>query len=555
MLRELKVSDYAIIDDLAVTFDPGLNVLTGETGAGKSIIVGALSFTLGERVSEDVIRKGESVCRVEAKFGPPRADGSEITISREIGRDGRSRCAANGKAITLSALRELGTSLVDFHGQHEHQVILSVASHIDFLDDFGGLDGLRGDLSGKRRRLMEVIARAAALRQDIEDVRSKEDFIRQEVREIEALGLKANEDTQIENEIALLQNAEKIMQAGTDATEALYDGEDAAIKLISRARLAVEKLAPYGRDFDALGESLDQGLMIVKEVAESLRDALGKIDLDASRLDHLRERAAAIDRIKRKFGRSVDEVLAHLESLKTGLANREDLEVEVGRLEAEGKDLAAEVVSQAARLSRKRKSVAEKFERLVEAELKSLGMGGGGFKVVFEALEEGAGTAIGGSDPVIVGDKGSDAVEFFIRTNKGEDFLPLRRIASGGEISRVMLALKRILAEVDRVGTLVFDEIDAGIGGSIAAVVADKLREVARARQVICITHLPQIAAAADAHLAVDKATSGGRTVTEVVEVRGDGRIQELARMLAGSKPTKSAVAHAEEMLKRSSAK
>jgi DNA repair protein RecN (Recombination protein N) len=556
MLRQLRVTDYAIIDDLALRFDPGLNIFTGETGAGKSIIVGALSFTLGERVSEDVIRKGEAACRVEAVFDlaarGSKTGAEQITLSREIARDGRSKCVANGKSISLTALRELGNSLVDFHGQHEHQVILNVASHIDFLDDFGGLDAARSDLAAKRRAFMETCKGLTTLRQQIDDVRTKEDFIRHEIKEIEGLDLKANEDAQIEEETNLMQNAEKIIQAGSEATEVLYDGEDAAIKLLSRGRLLLEKLAPYSRDFASLGESLDQAHMIVKEVAESLRDALARIDLDASRLEYLRERGAAIDRIKRKFGKSVDEVLAHLTGLKAGLANREELEAEVARLEAERTRLAGEVVAQAMALSRKRKAIAERFERLVEAELKSLGMVGGGFKVVFENLEDGEPVADGSGEPAMVGDKGIDAVEFFIRTNKGEDLLPLRRIASGGEISRVMLGLKRILAEVDRVGTLVFDEIDSGIGGSVAAVVAAKLREVAKTRQVICITHLPQIAAAADLHLAVDKGTSGGRTVTEVVEVEGEGRVQELARMLAGTKPSKSAVAHAEEMLKRS---
>ncbi|HVP58299.1 MAG TPA: DNA repair protein RecN [bacterium] len=558
MLRELRVTDYAIIDKLAVHFDPGLNILTGETGAGKSIIVGALSFALGERVSEDVIRKGAAACRVEAVFdlsqSKPRSGDAQVTIAREISRDGRSKCSASGKSISLTALRELGNDLVDFHGQHEHQVILNVASHIDFLDDFGGLHAARNELAAKRRCFLEASRRLASLRGQIDELRTKEDFIRHEIEEIETLGLKANEDAQIEQDIKVLANAEKIIQVGSEATEMLYDSEDAAIKLVSRARLLLEKLAPYSADFASLGESLDQAHMIVKEVGESLRDSLGRIDLDASRLEYLRERGAAIERVKRKFGKSVDEVLAHLKGLKAGLANRDDLEAEVKRLDAERARLAREVVVEATALSRKRKTIAERFQKLVETELKSLGMEGGAFRVVFELLEDGEPIAAG-DEPIVVGEKGIDTAEFFIRTNKGEDLLPLRRIASGGEISRVMLALKRVLAEVDRVGALVFDEIDAGIGGSIASVVAAKLREVANARQVICITHLPQIAAAADLHLAVDKATSGGRTVTEVTEVEGEGRVRELARMLAGSKPSRSAVAHAEEMLKRSASR
>jgi DNA repair protein RecN (Recombination protein N) len=245
-------------------------------------------------------------------------------------------------------------------------------------------------------------------------------------------------------------------------------------------------------------------------------------------------------------------VLAYLKQLKAGLENKDELEAEVCRLEVERARLASELVALAGELSRKRKAVAARFEKMVESELRSLGMEGGAFKVVFERVEDGDQITAKEGAGVIIGDKGIDDVEFFIRTNRGEDLLPLRRIASGGEISRVMLALKSILAGVDRVGTLVFDEIDSGIGGSIADVVAAKLHEVSKSRQVICITHLPQIAAAAEMHLAVGKASSRGRTVTTVVEARGEERVKELARMLAGSNPPKSAVVHAEEMLKRS---
>jgi DNA repair protein RecN (Recombination protein N) len=477
---------------------------------------------------------------------------TELVLSREIARDGKSKCALNGKALSLASLREIGNLLVDFHGQHEHQLILNVASHIDFLDDFGKLDSLRGEVAGKRRVLIETDKRMAALARRIEDVTSKQDFIKHEIKEIESLALMENEDTEIEEEISILENAEKIIQAGSEAAEILYDGDDAALKLISRARALLGKIGPYSRGLESLGENLDQADLIVKEVARALRDSLARIDLDASRLEYLRERSMAVDRIKRKFGKGVAEVLAHLKELKASLENREDLVAEVGRLAAERSLAASELVALAEDLSKQRKAVAARFEKLVETELKSLGMEGGGFRVTFENLENGDRVETKSGKTAILGEKGIDDVEFFIRTNKGEDLLPLRRIASGGEISRVMLALKRILADADRVGTLVFDEIDAGIGGGIADVVADKLHEVAKSKQVICITHLPQIAAAAELHLAVGKASTGGRTVTQVIEVEGTDRVRELARMLAGTKPPRTAVVHAEEMLKRS---
>lgn len=565
MLTELRAKDYAIIDDLAVRFVPGLTVLTGETGAGKSIIVGALSFALGERVSEDVIRKGRDLCRVEACFHlgssartrpaiPEDLVGPEetaIAVSREIGRDSRSRCAVNGRAVSLTSLREIGKRLVDFHGQHEHQVILDVASHIDFLDDFGDLRPLRNQVAESRRAFIDVNKKIGLLGQRIEDVTSKRDFIKFEIGEIEGLNLKESEDANIEDEIGLLENAEKILQAGGEASGALYDGDEAALKTIARARQLLEKLSAYSRSFSALGENLDQAQAIVKEVAESLRDSLGRIDLDASRLEYLRERSRAIDRIKRKYGKSVAEVLAHLKELKASLENREELEAEIARLEAERDSTAPRLLALARRLSELRKATAARFEKLIEAELKSLGMEGGAFKVVFETLEDGEPVSAGKGESVAVSETGTDGVEFFLRTNKGEDLMPLRRIASGGEVSRVMLALKRVLADVDRVGTLVFDEIDSGIGGTIADVVASKLRQVSASRQVICITHLAQIAAAADLHLAVDKDEIKGRTVTRIDQVSGEGQVKEIVRMLAGAKAPKAAWVHAQEMLKR----
>jgi DNA repair protein RecN (Recombination protein N) len=564
MLRQLAITDYAIIDRLSVNFAPGLNVLSGETGAGKSIVVGALSFALGEKVSSDVIRKGGSACRVEAAFDlggagphlrelrPDLFEGTaEVAVLREITRDGKSRCAVKGKQVSLTALRDLGNLLVDFHGQHEHQAILNAASHLDFLDDFGGLHPLREKTSGARRRLAEIDRRLKSLRDRVANLTDQQDFIRREIAEIESLGLKPGEDQEIEQEISLLENAEKIIQAGTEAGDALYDGDEAAVRAVARARQLIEKIAPYWRQVASLGESLDQAQVIIKEVAESLRDTLARIDLDASRLEYLRERAAAVERIKRRFGKSVGEVLVHLEELRGSLGSREDMEAEAAALETERGAVSRDLARLAGDLSARRKKMTGRLEGLLDKELATLGMAGGAFRVVLEPVEDGYPVEGADGPPLLVGERGADDAEFFIRTNKGEDLLPLRRIASGGEVSRVMLALKRILADADRVGTLVFDEIDSGIGGTIADVVADKLKDVSSKRQVICITHLPQIAAAAGFHLAVVKSTAAGRTVTRIAQVQGQERVRELARMLAGSKAPRTALVHAEEMLKR----
>ena len=566
MLLELKVNDYAIIDSISVNLGPGLNVLTGETGAGKSIIVGALSFALGERTSDDVIRKGADTCCVEAVFGLTegllqekhrqggivRPGETQLTVRRELRSGGRSKCSVNGRQISLTGLRDLGDRLVDFHGQHEHQLLLHPSNHVDFLDGFGKLTGAKTILAEKRKTFLDTSRRIRSLEEDIDRIRSQEDFIRFEIDELERHNLKAGEDERIESEIAILEHAEKILAAGLEALDALYDGDDAAIRSLSKARAVLGKITSFSKEIGGLAENLDEAGAIIKDVGESLRDHLGRIDLDPRHLEELRERQAVIERMKRKYGETLSEVLEHLDRLKTGLENRGDLEQELARLQEERGALEAETYSLAVDLSRKRKTTARGFQDLVATELRSLGLPGGAFRVVFEDLDEGDPIHAPDGGVIKIGETGIDSVEFFVRTNAGEDLMPLRRIASGGEVSRVMLALKKILADVDEVNTLVFDEIDSGIGGSMADVVARKLCEVAQKRQVICITHLAQIAAPGDHHLAVGKSTVGGRTVTEVSEISGEVRVREIARMIGGRKPLRSAMVHAEEILKRS---
>lgn len=565
MLIELRVRDFAIIDDISIRLDPGLNVLTGETGAGKSIIVGALSFLLGDKVSDGVIRKGSDTCRVEALLKLPAAwsagageggsdgpaAGDQVPLARELNRGGRSRAWLGGKPITLARLRKLGDMLVDFHGQHEHQLLLQPRFHIDFLDGFGHLYPLREKLDEKRQDLLMVLKRIGDLEKEIEYIASKEDFIRFEIDEIEKLNLKPGEDESIEQEAGLLEHAEKIIEAGEGAMDAIYDGDDAAVRQISIAGGLLERIACYSEDLASLAESLEEAHMIIKDVAESLRDRLSGIDLDPGRLEGLRDRRVALDRIKRKHGRTIEEVLEHLARLKQGVDNRDELLLELAELKAGYGKVEAQLAGLALDLSGKRKKAAARFERLIQSELATLGIEGGGFQVIFEEVEDGEEVKDPSGRSFRVGAQGMDAAEFFVRTNKGEDMLPLRRIASGGEISRVMLSLKRILADIDQVDTMVFDEIDSGIGGDMADVVGAKLREVARSRQVVCITHLPQIAAPADLHLAVEKASVEGRTVTRVELVDGEDRVLEIARMIGGGDARESARHHAREILKR----
>jgi DNA repair protein RecN (Recombination protein N) len=523
---------------------------------------------LGERASDEVIRKGQEKCRVEVAFklgeeglakvksALPDVDvGGMLRLEREISRGGRSKSALDGNRVPLTLVRELGDLLVDFHGQHEHQRLLDAGSHIDFLDAFARLTPLTDELRGRRQRLAEITRRVNNLEEEIASVEKQEDFIRFEVSQIERMDLKPGEDEEIEQEIALLAHAEKIMEAGTVAMDALYDGDDAAVPNLSRAAVQLARIENFSEDLAGLAEDLRQTQLQIREIAETLRDFLSKIDLDPDRLESLRDRQATLDRLKRKYGKSLEDVIEHLKRLRQGLDNKEDRDVALADLKVERERMVAELAAVALELSRKRRDASKRFEKRVVPALRTLGLEDGDFKIVFEDLEDGEELVDAEGCKHLVGENGLDAVEFFVRTNKGEDLLPLRRIASGGEISRVMLALKSVLADVDRVDTMVFDEIDSGIGGSMADVVGVKLKEVACSRQVICITHLAQIAAPADLHLAVGKRSAGGRTTTEVQMVEGDARIAELARMIGGRKAPDVARRHAEEILKRAVAK
>jgi DNA repair protein RecN (Recombination protein N) len=569
MLRNLTVQGYAIIDEVSIDLDPGLNILTGETGAGKSIILGTLGFVLGDRVSDDVIGRRSDSCRVEARFDlagagavgkrlaraglidKGAASSGRLDVVRELSRGGRSRCRVNGETVSVKNLKALGDVLVDFHGQHEHQLLLRPERHVDFLDAFGALGDLRDGVGALRREFIDLARRMRQLEDDIDQAETRRDLTRFEIEELERLKLVEGEDEKLEADLNVLEHAEKIMELGATVIDLAYDSDEAAVHLIARARDALEKLAAFKPEVEPLLESLDGADVAIREVAEELRSHISRIDLEGADLDAMRDRLAHIERVKRKYGESVAELIARLERLKRSLDNREEMQALLEDMRLERAEKGRQLAEAALDLSSRRRKAAAGFEKLVEKEIRSLGIEGGSFKVVFDAAEDGEEVEAPGGGPVRVGDLGMDEVEFFVRTNPGENLLPLSRIASGGEISRVMLALKSILADVDEVGTLVFDEIDAGIGGGTADTVAVKLRQVADRRQVICITHLPQIAVAGNLHLKVDKASGAGGTTATVAAVEGKHRIDEVARMIDGRKPSASAVTHAEQILKK----
>lgn len=563
MLKRLRVKNYAIIEDLQLEFDPGFNVFTGETGAGKSIIIGALGFAIGERVTEDIVRKDEDSAVVEAEFEvSPRvlvsipnlgfpSTTSEISIRREMARNGRSRFFVNGQSSTISEIRTLGGFLVDFHGQHEHQQILNTSTHVLLLDAFANLDQIRERVRELRTQARDLRKKLASLELQHQQFLRDEPLVRRDMEEIERLNLKEAEDADLEAEIRLHENKEKIVCAARKAIDDLYESQQSALSRIYSALDSINHLSQYVDECKELSSELEQSIAIVKEVAQFLQKKLSHVDLDEGMLERMRERLATIERLKRRHGKSIGELIDYAKRLRSTIEAKPDLEVEIDQTRKSIQKTESDLLKVALDLRAKRKASAKKFESQIKQEMRRLGIESADFKVFFDQIDDGKVVVESVDGRVVIEESGADYVEFFIKTNPEEDFHALRRIASGGEISRIMLAIKKILAGADQVETVVFDEIDIGIGGGLAEVVGKSLKDLAGRRQVISITHLAQIAAMAEKHFVVTKTVQGNRTVTKAGVISGERRVEEIARMIGGRKPPTSAVAHAKELLRK----
>lgn len=550
MLIELRIRDYAVIDELRLELGPGLTVLTGETGAGKSIVVGALSLLLGERASAEVVRDGASRARVEAVFdvaGRPEVEdalrplGLEapdglLILVREVAAEGRNRAWINGSPATAGTVGELGRLLVDLHGQHEHQTLLRPDEQRWILDAYAGASGaaegvrrLHREATLLRQRLEELEAR----RRELE---SRADFLRFQWQEIHEAGAEPGEDQLLEEEVRRLEHAEELLQGAQEVAEGLYGGESAVSDRLAALRDGLRTLARVDPGLVADAALLEQAYHEVVEVGRRLERYAASVELDPARLEEVRARLDRLFRLKRKYGPGLEEVVA------TGAALREELDQLEGAGESR-QQLSGELDATlerlrdgAAGLSRVRREAATRLSTEVQSLLPDLGMRGAVIQVHLDPLPD-------------VGAGGAERVEFLASLNAGFDPRPLGRIASGGELSRVMLALKSILARVDRVPTLVFDEIDAGVGGAAAVGLAGKLREVAGHHQVLVITHLPQVASRAHRHLLVEKVPRGGLTATDLRPLEGEERVLEVARMLGGDPESRTSREHARELL------
>jgi DNA repair protein RecN (Recombination protein N) len=553
MLQELRIRNFAIIDELDLSFSKGFNILTGETGAGKSIILNAVQLLLGDRASEELIRTSEEEASVEALFDisenrdvkgrvqekGQRLSGAEeagsLLVRRVILRSGRGRAFINGNLATLGMLSEIGEDLLSIYGQHEHQSLQRVDTHIDILDEFGELMGLR-------EAFQNLFERFTSLSQELERIRGEKERRGKELelkafqsKEIEKAGIRIGEEETLKEEKRVLAHAKKLTDFANGSEEVLYSTEGSAIEKVQSVLHQGKEMAMIDPSLSPIFKNLDGALIQLEEVALGLRDYSKRIEVNPGRLEEIESRLEEIDRLKRKYGSTEADILRFKKEVDETLNSFTSDEERLSQLEGEIDPLREETTQRAQKLSRERKRVASELKRSVEKELATLGMKKTTFQVRI--------------DDQALSNKGKDRVEFLISPNIGEEVKPLAKIASGGELSRIMLAMKRILAIIGGRQVLIFDEVDAGIGGAIAEVVGRKLRELSKHHQVICVTHLPQIACFADRHHSVKKEVKSGRTVTVVDSLEKEARVEEIARMLGGVKVTEKTRAHAQEMM------
>ncbi|MFQ5890435.1 MAG: DNA repair protein RecN [Gemmatimonadota bacterium] len=549
MLRELRIRNYAVIDDLTLELGPGLNVLTGETGAGKSIIVGALSLLLGERASAEVVRAGEDRALVEGSFDVTRhgavaerlravgiqPEDGWLILRREV-REGRSRAWVNGSPATAGLLGDLGAELVELHGQHEHQALLRREAQREILDAYAG----EGELAAEVRRAHSELA---ALRRAIEETRrraertwERADDLRFRAEEIEKARLVPGEDERLAAEAKRLEHSEELRSLSASLHEAVYEGDASVVERVGDLRRPLENLGRIDSETAELGDLWETALRALEELGRRLGAYRESVDHEPRRLEAIRERLDLLFRLKSKYRGTLEEVIAAGRSAREALAALDSSETEIRALEKKESVARAAFLELAARLTAARQRAAARLGKEVAGVLPELGMVAGRFRVELEPLAE-------------PGAAGAERVEFRIALNPGFEPAPLARVASGGELSRVMLAIKTVLAAVDRVPCLVFDEIDAGVGGEVAHRVAERLHSVAERHQVFVITHLPQIASRAREHLRVEKVERGGRVSARVARLAAAERVEEVARLLGGDPGSGVSRRHAEELL------
>lgn len=550
MLIELRIRDYAVIHDLTLELGPGLSVLSGETGAGKSIIVGALSLLLGERASSDRVRTGAKRAMVEAVFDVSdypklkaqlndlgiEAEDGLLILRREVASAGRNRAWINESPTTARTVGEVGRSLVDLHGQHEHQNLLKKDTQRSILDAFGEAEKDASVVAEEFRALSGLEAQLKELRQHRRELASRVDFLRFQIGELDEANVQPGEDEALAEESGRLENSEELLGEATRIHGELYSAEGAITERISGLAHALARLKDWDSSLAGPHKELQEVYHTLAEVGRELGDYVGTVCHDPGRLEEVRTRLDLLHSLKRKYGPTSDDVIEARDRVRAELDELEDGRWDEDTLAADVERVRGSLASAADSLSKKRQEAATRLEQEVEALLPELGLPAGTFKVKLETFPE-------------VRSQGAESVEFLVSVNAGFPPTALARVASGGELSRIMLALKAILAQVDEVPTMVFDEIDVGIGGQVASLVAAKLKDVARYHQVFVVTHLPQLASRARNHLLVEKSDGEGLAAADVKGLTGEARVREIARMLGGDPESETSQDHARELL------
>jgi DNA repair protein RecN (Recombination protein N) len=543
MLRELRIKNLAIIDDLKVGFEDGLNVLTGETGAGKSIIVDSLSLALGSRAQSDLIRSGEKEAVIQAYFEVERfnelpdigiAISNGLILRRSISVTGKSRAYINDTMVSLQSLAEIGKSLVDIHGQHEHQSLLSVDKHRLFIDSYGKLQEDRGKVGLLYKEVQTLKREEDDLKQKVKDRTYRIDLLRFQINEIDTAFLKVGEKDNLIEEKTILSNLSRLNELTDTAYSMIYGSENSCVERLSSIIAKVREMSSIDHSASDILNMLESALPAIEDAAISLRGYKDRYDLEPEKLAEIEERLELIKKLEKKYGEGIETVFRYRIEAEKELKGLEFTDERLDSIEAELKVKEDMLLSAALSLTGKRRKTAKKIEELVKNELRELAFSKADFEI--DIKQE------------AISPYGLDKVEFLFSANPGEPPKPLVKIASGGELSRVMLALKSILADFDSIPVLIFDEVDAGIGGKTAEGVGKKLKAISNKHQVLCTTHLPQIASKGDSHLKIEKGQKDGRVYVEVRELKGRERLDEIARMLSG-KITEVSLKHAKELI------
>ncbi len=566
MIETLSIRNIALIDELELELSPGLNIFTGETGAGKSVILRSIALVLGERTSADIVREGADAASVEISVFPSiplpiDTDTEDILfLSRHISSNGRSRCRINGELANLKSLEEIGSFLVDIHGQHQHQSLFRTETHLELLDDFGETDTERKQVSDNYRSLLDLQREIDTLIHTLRTSEREKELLEFEVKELSSANLRNGEEEELTAEIGILNNAEELYESTNLVYEQLDGdiqgdigaiGSASSVSILQNLRDAaktVAKLSEVDDSLSDLSERLDSSLYELEDISSQIIQYAESVEFNPARIAEVSDRLELISKFKRRYGNTISEMLEYQGEAEKKLENIELGSEKIELLQSQIREMKQVIRELCITLSNKRKVVAERLSKLVEKELQELGMEKAEFQTSVGPIEDSNGLLLIDGKRYVLRENGMDKVEFLIAPNVGTELRPLTKIASGGEISRVMLALKTVLVQVDNIPTVLFDEIDSGIGGKIADVVGKKLKELSQTAQVICITHLPQIARFADRHFIVEKKVVEERTLITAKPLTDSERVTEIARMHGGQE-TEVGLAHARELL------